>query len=116
MHTRTYSAPRPPRPPLERSTAWGCVVANLTVPGLGSIIAGRRAGWVQLVLSQTGFVLTLGWAVAFVAKWLKTKAMPVEADGFLAMGAGGAILFLAMWAWSLASSLQILREARTTGA
>ena len=47
--------PEPPviHPPstagMERSKAWGCLAANLFVcPGVGSIMAGRRSGWLEV--------------------------------------------------------------------
>ena len=39
------------RKPLDRTTAWGCLTANLAVPGCGSLVAGRVSGYFQLLLA-----------------------------------------------------------------
>jgi len=55
---------RAPRP-LSRSEAWGCVTANLAVPGSGSLAAGRAVGYFQMALTLIGFIMTLVCAAGF---------------------------------------------------
>jgi len=46
--------------------AWACLFANVAgVPGLGTMMARRREGVVQLALSVAGGVLLTWWLVAF---------------------------------------------------
>ncbi len=90
--------------------AWAAVIANqAALPGLGSLLAGQRVGWIQVILALTGFVLTLWWAVGFVAEWIHTGSLPLELNRRFLIGLGGVVLFLIAWLWSLATSLQILR-------
>jgi hypothetical protein len=58
--------------PLSRSEAWGCVTANLAVPGSGSLAAGRAVGYWQMGIYFAGFILTLVGAVGFV-HWYYTN-------------------------------------------
>ena len=109
-------APRPPRLP-DRAHAWGCLLANLTVPGLGTVAGGARViGILQIGLSQTGFVVALVWAIRTLCDWIHTGRLPAEIDRWLVFGFAGAWLFLVIWLWSLVSSLQILRNTRKTNA
>jgi len=47
------------RKPMDRLGAWLCLLANvIALPGLGSIIAGKRVGYAQALLALAGFGLT----------------------------------------------------------
>lgn len=112
MPTRTSSGVR--RPPLDHARARTCLVANLvTLPGIGSILAGRRAGWVQAAIAATGFALSSYWATTFVIAWVKAREFPFDGGPHLREGIVGVALFVAAWLWALASGLRLLREART---
>lgn len=91
------------------------MLLNLTAtPGLGSLMAGRRAaGLGQLVLAVAGFGMVVGWFVLFAMETydhLINDAAP-KSVGWL--GAVGGVVFLAAWAWSLVTSLSLLRQARS---
>ena len=92
-----------------------CVALNLLVlPGLGTIIAGRRTGWLQAALALVGFGLNIAWAGWFFAGLLGSAELPEEINAHVGLALAGVVLFLVAWFWALGSSLQILREARTT--
>src|SRR5438477_6151210 len=55
-----------PRRPLSRQTAWGCLTTNVTLPGAGSLVAGRVSGYAQLALAVAGVVMTGALALRFV--------------------------------------------------
>jgi len=101
-----------PKKPLDRSTAWACVMTNLLIlPGLGSLFAGRWVGFAQIVLSITGMILSiicLGWVTAV---WFPTQTLPTEFNAFMWMGLGGVVFFMTSWFWALISSILILRGA-----
>jgi hypothetical protein len=108
-------APVPPRLP-DRPAAWGYVLGNLILPGVGTWAAKRRiAGALQLVLSQTGFVLMMSWGVWCVAVWTRTRELPTELGPLIWLVLAGAGMFFGAWLWALASSWQILRDVRGTG-
>jgi hypothetical protein len=99
-----------------RQAAWACVLSNLVLPGLGTLVAHRRiAGILQLIVSQTGFALCLLWAILFVREWVHLGSMPEDITPTLALGLTGATLFLLAWIWSLASSVEILIHSRKSG-
>jgi hypothetical protein len=55
----------------DRSDAWGCLTANLALPGSGSLLAGRKIGYAQLVLTTAGLLLTLGSGIPAILWFLK---------------------------------------------
>lgn len=116
----------PPQPPklsearkpsrIDRSTAWGYVLSNLVLPGLGTLAARRRlAGTLQLVVSQTGFVLMVVWTISFVRAWMQQGNLPDDLGPHFGLGLLGMALFLLGWIWSLASSAGILQDSRKSG-
>ncbi len=99
-----------------RSQAWGCVLGNLVLPGLGTFIARRRvSGLLQLVISQTGFLLMLLWAISYVVEWLRAGEMPTDLGAHFRLGLIGAAMFFLAWIWSLASSVDVLLSSRKSG-
>jgi hypothetical protein len=97
-------------PPLiERSKAWSCVVTNLLVlPGLGTHMAGAKlAGWLQMLLSLAGLILTIKAMVEFGLYWIRTQQLP-DSGQIISLLAGLG-LFLGAWVWSLISSLIVFR-------
>ena len=98
---------------MDQPTAWACLLSNLTaLPGLGSLIAGRRSGWAQAALALIGFALTTAWAVRFVAAWIRTRHFPEVLTRDLWLALIGIGLFAVAWFWGLATGLSILRAAR----
>jgi len=113
---------------MDRTRAWGYLMTNvLVLPGLGSIAAGRRSGYVQAILALVGLVLS-AWFVT-VAAWalIAHRVNLVEAAGngrifselddvaptwkfHLALGAAGLGVFLTGWCWALLTSLSLLRS------
>jgi hypothetical protein len=99
-----------------RQAAWGCVMSNLVLPGVGTFVAGRRVeGVLQVAVSQTGFALSLLWAVLFVRDWIREGSLPVDITARLWLGVLGVGLFLLAWLWSVGSSVVILRNSRRSG-
>src|SRR5438552_1095642 len=105
----------PPRRALDRPTAWGCATTNqLVLPGLGSLIAGRKSGYAQAALALGGLVLTGLFAIWLFAAWVRLhnngkEEIPLEQllrDGlpYCKVGGLGVALFLTGWLWALASS------------
>lgn len=100
----------------DRQAAWGCVLGNLVLPGLGTFAARRKvAGVLQLVISQTGFGLAMLWAIMFVRDWMREGSLPESAGPHFGLCAAGLALFFLAWIWSLASSVDILLSSRKSG-
>lgn len=112
-----------PRRGLSPQTAWGCLTTNLAVPGFGSLLGGRRVGYVQAALGLIGVLITTGWGVRFFwwffKNWSRIQdpaADPVAVLGELWQAVRwpllGIALFAASWLWALGTSWAIVREAR----
>jgi hypothetical protein len=95
----------------DRHRAWAALSANVTVPGLGSLLLGRRAGWVQVSLAVCGMALSLTWLALVLFDWKQGGALPaaVPRRGLLLAGLG---LFAVAWIWALATGLDAVHRAR----
>jgi hypothetical protein len=92
----------------DEAVAWGGLVANvLVLPGLGSLLVGRKVGWVQAALALGGFVLTLVWLVSFVRAWISLGAFPFDAGPEMKTGLFGIVVFAVAWLWSVGTSLSV---------
>src|SRR5579872_2663193 len=112
-----------PRRPLTRSEAWGCLTANLALPGSGSLVAGHRSGYLQLVLTAIGFGITCLTGVRFViwavSNWAVISKPPVDdpISGLVALWNDvrwplvGMCFFGISLLWALGTSLRVLRNA-----
>lgn len=103
--------------------AWGLLTTNLGLPGVGSLLAGRKVGVLQLGLSLTAVVLTTVFGVKFVLWYFANREMLSDpnADPFATLKAiwlavRWAVLGMALFGlsvcWALITSSSILREAR----
>jgi hypothetical protein len=91
-------------------------MSNLVLPGVGTFVAGRRVqGVLQLVVSQTGFALSLLWAAFFIRDWIHQETLTEDITSRLWLGVAGVALFLLGWTWSAAGSIVILRNSRKSG-
>jgi hypothetical protein len=124
---KTSSATDGVAPP-DRQAAWACTLANLlALPGLGSLSVGRRVGWVQAALALVGFALTIGgllrtlldwvtnaeeWGANLLAPDLSYTIFMIKPTAALFVGLAGLAISFGAWFWGLATSLQVLREAR----
>jgi hypothetical protein len=116
----TLAMPRP----LTRSEAWGCVTANLAVPGAGSLAAGRAVGYAQMAVYFTGFIMTVVCAVAFFRWYMANMEQINQMKETNPAGAlllfchaarwvfFGIALFVVALGWAAATSYQIMKSRR----
>ena len=74
-------------------------------------MGGRKtAGYLQILLSIAGFLITLVELVKIAVAWVHEFQLPADPAlyrwAIIGMG-----IFLAAWIWSLLTSLDLLREA-----
>ena len=111
-----------PRQPLSRQTAWGCFTSNLALPGVGSLVAGRRVGYAQFVLAIVGMFMTTGFGLRFGVWYLhnwdrvnssQTDPMAALAEMWqvLRWAVLGMALFGVAWLWGVTTGLNIVRSA-----
>jgi len=112
-------------PAVNVQTAWGCLTANLAVPGSGSMMAHRRiSGIVQGTLAITGMALSAIFTVRFFA-WYAANRLRLEESALedpvgalleywqaIRWAIVGICLFGIGWLWALLTSLRVLRNAR----
>ena len=95
-----------------RQTARSWLLTNLLVlPGMGSVMGGRRIGYLQAALAISGMILSLMFAVSMLREWWVLRELPELDQRGLVMGLGGITLFGLGWLWGLATGLNLLREA-----
>jgi len=111
------------RHPLSRQTAWGCLTANMALPGSGSLVAGRISGYVQLLLAIVGTIVTVLFGVRsliwMLSNWSRLHdpasdpfAAYAEMWSVLRWAFLGIAIFAWGWLWALASSYGIVRSAK----
>jgi hypothetical protein len=99
------------------------LVANLSLPGLGSLHVGRRVGWAQVAVAVSGFLLTLIFGGWFVTEWVRARELPLLTimergelpPGFLKyllIGLSGMGLFAIALGWAFITSLLVYQEAK----
>jgi hypothetical protein len=119
---KTSSAPANPEP-LSVQTARGCVGTNLALPGFGSLMAKRPAGWPQAALTVVGFLLTMIFGVQFVVWALRNmsnfydpQSDPIETFAGIWLRLRWPLLGFGMvaisWLWTLNTNAAILRSAK----
>lgn len=118
MSEATQLSPPPPKI-LTRSRAWTCVAMNqLAFPGLGTIMAGCKVGYVQAVLMVGGFLLLTGFMVwlilgmmgELVGSGLDHERLAVQHRAYAWTWQVGLGLSVVAWFWALGSSFGILRQ------
>ena len=101
--------------------AWMLAAINqLAFPGLGTIMAGRRAGWPQAALMVAGFCLTMAFLLWYL--WCCFRYVwesSWDAGDWHAQFAPyywvlhrGLLLCGVAWCWALFDSVAIMRAAR----
>ena len=109
--------PLRPARPISRARAASCALVNLAAtPGLGSLMARRYfAGTAQLLIALAGFGLILGWMLEYFHRvFLQQLDEPVPPDSSGWMGKWGLICFVAAWLWSLATSVSLWLQAKSS--
>jgi hypothetical protein len=117
----TLAKPRP----LNRAEAWGCVTANLAVPGSGSLAAGRAVGYIQMAVYFTGFIITIVCGAGFFhwyfanAKQINQSQQDDPVGSLLAIWHAarwaffGIAVFIFALSWAIITSYQIVQAQRT---
>ena len=91
---------------------------QLAFPGLGTIMAGRRIGYMQATIMVAGFCLFLGFMLFYFAWFARFMSFgggeQVDEHGYrswLWMLFGGLTLCAFAWCWALIDSISIVRQA-----
>jgi hypothetical protein len=85
---------------------------TFVLPGIGSIMAGRRAGYSQAILATGGFCLSNIWLFSAAIHFLTTGEIGEDILKQLLFALGGIGLFLAAWTWAQFTNRALLRDLR----
>jgi hypothetical protein len=109
--------------------AKGYLAANLAVPGLGSLAAGRKVGLWQLGIYLAGFAITLGFGTRlilwYLAHWSEFHSLDPRMDPLQPLRdlfyqarwpVLGSVMFAVSWFWALLTSRSLLAEEKAKGA
>jgi len=101
---------------LSPAAARNCLLMNLfATPGLGSLMGGRiLSGLGQLALFLAGFAFVTFWFVKTIKEYY--SLMGEDIPNHVSYGKfflAGFLLAGASWLWSLLTSLQLVRQAKT---
>jgi len=100
----------------DRAKARDFLLTNLLVlPGMGSVMAGRRVGYAQGLLALMGVMLSLMFALELVRDWWLMGEIVLPTRRWLIAGGLGVMLFVLGWCWGLATGLKLLRDAEAGG-
>ena len=84
----------------------------LALPGLGSLLAGRRvAGAGQLGLAAAGSTLLVVWLFKLLTQYYDLMFEDVHPQPVGWIGLTGGILFVISWLWAMVTSISLFREA-----
>ena len=104
--------------------ARGCFTTNLAIPGLGSVVGGRKIGYLQMIVCFIGQGISLVFGVRFIywglAHWseiynpnAEDPLAPLrEMWPQLRLPLLGMFLFAVAWFWALLTSYRLLDEAK----
>jgi hypothetical protein len=108
---------------------------QFAIPGLGSLAAGRRVGYAQLILATIGILPTLAFSLRLLVAlyhlqksiggfgsidellvYLETRIRQLPQDWglYFWIGAPGVAAFAIAWFWALISSIAIVSGAQRT--
>ena len=100
--------------PITRDGARMCLLVNLCAwPGLGSVLARRRIGYVQMLLAVGGLFTVVSALYKFMGMIWEETRYPTWHDHFVLQAIGGIGAFVMSWIWSFVTSLSIRKEAVT---
>jgi hypothetical protein len=104
---------------------WACVLINqLAFPGMGTVMARRRFGYLQSSLMVTGFILVMGFMLWFFVCFARSLSGPDGTPGkffaqvrpYLGLGLLGLGFCVLSWFWALFSSIGMLSDLKDRAA
>ena len=107
-----------PKVPLNRDQAWACILLNLSVPGWGSLKAGRAfAGIGEMVIVLTGLALIGTWMFEWISRIFQSEldnsVAPLPSAWLWKWGVG---LVGLSCVWTIITCVGMILEARANEA
>jgi hypothetical protein len=103
-----------PKIPLSRDRAWACVMLNVTLPGWGSVKAGKIiTGIVELFFALSGLFLLGAWMVKWMVRISQSELgedlSPIPSAR---IWESGVVCVVISWIWTTITCISLMREAR----
>jgi hypothetical protein len=103
-----------PKLPLNRDRAWACVSLNISLPGWGSLKAGKTlSGLGEIFFALGGLFLLLAWIVGWIIRItqssLDVELWPVPSAW---LWRSGVICIVISWIWTARTCISLMREAK----
>ncbi|HEY1789893.1 MAG TPA: hypothetical protein VGJ73_17235 [Verrucomicrobiae bacterium] len=100
--------------PLSRDRAWSCVMLNISVPGWGTIKAGKKlTGICELVFALGGLFLLMAWMGKWMVRIFQSAAgedlSPVPSPW---IWQSGVFCIVISWIWTGITCFHLMREAK----
>jgi hypothetical protein len=93
-------------------TARNALLNLLAMPGLGSLLAGRKvAGTGQIIFVTGGSVMLFVWLFKVLAQYYGLMFGDVQPQAVGWIGETGGALFAVSWLWAAVTSFSLFREA-----
>jgi len=103
-----------PKLPLNRDRAWACVLLNLSVPGWGSLKAGRVfAGVGEIIIVFSGLSLLGAWLFGWMNRVFQSELdnpLPPTPGAWLWKWGIGLVGLSCIW--TIVTCISIMREAK----
>lgn len=127
MKTFSETGKQSPELKKSKSTAFSYLITNLLVlPGLGSVMAGYKIGYTQMVLALYGFLTVMYWLIwicfTIITKrsdlfihWMEHSYAELFDGPYTWMILTGFPAAVLSWIWALITSLQILKAHKENG-
>jgi hypothetical protein len=103
-----------PKRPLNRDRAWAYITLNISVPGWGSLKAGRIfAGIGEMVITFAGLFLLGAWVFEWINRIVQSEIgdtlPPVPPSG---LWEWGVVCCIVSWGWTIVTCVSLIREAK----
>jgi len=109
---KTSSTGSPPRI-ISSEKAKACLIANaLICPGVGSLRANDRSGYLQLLLAVGGALYMVGSFTQYFMIYARTLLPPDDVRPYLKRCGVGLAIFFIGWTWSVVTGMAVLRRAK----
>jgi hypothetical protein len=99
---------------LNRDRAWACVMLNVTLPGWGSLKAGKKfTGLGEMFFALGGlfflFVWMFKWIIRISEAQMGEDLSPIPSARLWQLGV---VCIVISWIWTMTSCINLMRQAR----
>jgi hypothetical protein len=107
-----------PKIPLNRDRAWACVMLNVTLPGWGSVKAGKiLTGMGELFFALSGLFFLFAWMTKWMFRITQSElGEDLSPPPTARVWESGVVCVVVSWIWTTVTCISLMREARANEA